>query len=1010
MAGTQLFFDILARDHASATFNKVGAAADALGKRTDRASRSHQAFGKMVRWTGGILSAYGVGQYLKSSVQEYAKAEAAQNRLGNSYRRFPKMQNATLQSFKDLNKELMLHTQFDDDDAAAMQANLGRFDLTGKQIQKLTPLVADLAQVQGTDLVNAGSAMGKAFLGNTRALKALGISYTATGNKAKDYRNIVDLINKKVGGESTKANQTAAVKLKMLENQWGELKETVGQAVLPAFNKLAAVAGPAITDLGEAVARNMPQIEQTFQDVWRAASKFGGALKGIWDGFSSMPPDVRNVLLTLAGGTWAFGKIKGSAIGSGIASMFSGLKTITAGNVTVVGKTVTGTPGTGLPGGAVGKTGAAGALALLGTAAAASLVTVAAGALFYKVMGPEAKRRQQGGNPTIYSGPGASRSITTSKTPLTRTGQAQADRWAARAMADYAYQAKQAAGAAGTLATRVRLLPKPAREAATEANKVAAAINKAAQVKVAKISVKGAKQAANEAEDFANKLKRIQNKDARVTAKGARQAANDAVNFANKLKTLPRSKDTKVSAPGATQAKSQVDGLRNSIASLQSKTIDIRTRYTTEGRPGKQAMQASGGYISGPGGPTDDAIPAWLSNGEYVIRAAAVRRYGVGTFHRLNAMGFAEGGYAQAKKDANWQQRLAKFISKYQLGADAADWLAGLERKPARRFMKHPKQIGKFARRAGAVGAYRSAADAQRAYDAMLGDMGFDAMDAYARKSTLDQRIQAAAKDAGSKNPAKRAKAYEKLQTLRQKLADTEQEIADKQAAAAEKERNAQEAVRAAIEETAQSYRTFASIATTSVDDVTAAQEKLTTAQDAVAEARKRFDLAGNDRDRAQAARELAEAEKNLTTAQQERNNVSDKVTANSIRANMGSKLTRLRDFASAVKTLKSQGLNATTLADILSMGPDQGYEYAKALLDGGLGDINALQDQITRESADLGLFTAGVNSASATTIGQINAATGGLNVALVPAPVTLQLNGREIATALLEYQRQNGG
>ena len=47
---------------------------------------------------------------------------------------------------------------------------------------------------------------------------------------------------------------------------------------------------------------------------------------------------------------------------------------------------------------------------------------------------------------------------------------------------------------------------------------------KAAQNRTAKITVKGAKQAANEAEDFANKLKRIQNKDARVTAKGARQA------------------------------------------------------------------------------------------------------------------------------------------------------------------------------------------------------------------------------------------------------------------------------------------------------------------------------------------------------------------------------------------------------------------------------------------------------------------------------------------------------
>lgn len=36
----------------------------------------------------------------------------------------------------------------------------------------------------------------------------------------------------------------------------------------------------------------------------------------------------------------------------------------------------------------------------------------------------------------------------------------------------------------------------------------------------------------------------------------------------------------------------------------------------------------SGGYISGPGGPTDDLIPAWISNGEYVVNARSTRQYG----------------------------------------------------------------------------------------------------------------------------------------------------------------------------------------------------------------------------------------------------------------------------------------------------------------------------------------------------------------------------------------------
>lgn len=48
---------------------------------------------------------------------------------------------------------------------------------------------------------------------------------------------------------------------------------------------------------------------------------------------------------------------------------------------------------------------------------------------------------------------------------------------------------------------------------------------------------------------------------------------------------------------------------------------------------------ADGGYISGPGTATSDSIPAMLSNGEYVIRAAAVQSLGVGLLDMLNRHG-----------------------------------------------------------------------------------------------------------------------------------------------------------------------------------------------------------------------------------------------------------------------------------------------------------------------------------------------------------------------------------
>ena len=45
---------------------------------------------------------------------------------------------------------------------------------------------------------------------------------------------------------------------------------------------------------------------------------------------------------------------------------------------------------------------------------------------------------------------------------------------------------------------------------------------------------------------------------------------------------------------------------------------------------------ATGGYISGPGTSTSDSIPAKLSNGEYVVNAASVKKYGVDYLHAIN--------------------------------------------------------------------------------------------------------------------------------------------------------------------------------------------------------------------------------------------------------------------------------------------------------------------------------------------------------------------------------------
>jgi len=81
---------------------------------------------------------------------------------------------------------------------------------------------------------------------------------------------------------------------------------------------------------------------------------------------------------------------------------------------------------------------------------------------------------------------------------------------------------------------------------------------------------------------------------------------------------------------------------------------------------------ATGGFVSGPGTETSDSIPAMLSDGEFVIKASTVKRYGKGFFDRLNqgqlnvADGVAKfntGGFVQRSV-----ARLSSPIQKFALG------------------------------------------------------------------------------------------------------------------------------------------------------------------------------------------------------------------------------------------------------------------------------------------------------------------------------------------------------
>lgn len=98
------------------------------------------------------------------------------------------------------------------------------------------------------------------------------------------------------------------------------------------------------------------------------------------------------------------------------------------------------------------------------------------------------------------------------------------------------------------------------------------------------------------------------------------------------------------------KAMTAIERVRNALLGLKDKSVTVRVTQTgTALTPGfgpdlGVRRKAGGGLINGPGTSTSDSIPAYVSNKEYVVKAAAVEKYGVHTFDRLNAMNFAAGG------------------------------------------------------------------------------------------------------------------------------------------------------------------------------------------------------------------------------------------------------------------------------------------------------------------------------------------------------------------------------
>lgn len=231
-ASKSLTFEIFGKDRsASKTINGVG----------DSATKTGHKFKKAGVAIGVGLAAVGVAllKFGADSVQAFADADAQQRKLAFAFEKFPALADTSQQALQRLNTELQKKTRFDDDAIASAQANIAQYGLTGDEIKKLTPLMLDYAAKTGKDVTTASSDLGKAILGNGKALKNIGVDFEDTGSAAGNLQQLLDGLGSKVSGFAEVDVQTASGKLENMKNRFGEIQEKVGSLLMPVLDELS---------------------------------------------------------------------------------------------------------------------------------------------------------------------------------------------------------------------------------------------------------------------------------------------------------------------------------------------------------------------------------------------------------------------------------------------------------------------------------------------------------------------------------------------------------------------------------------------------------------------------------------------------------------------------------------------------------------------------------------------------------------------------------------------------
>jgi hypothetical protein len=170
-----------------------------------------------------------IGQAIEAASQQ----EQADIRLANAVATLGGDTARLTAHLKDQASALQLTTTFTDDSIQAAQAllvSLGR--LSGDGLDRATRAAVALAQGLGVDLESAATLLSKAAQGNTQQLARYGIVLDESLSKSQKFAAVLEFVEGRFGTLAEAMGSSFQGRLTQMNHQWGELQETLGNAII----------------------------------------------------------------------------------------------------------------------------------------------------------------------------------------------------------------------------------------------------------------------------------------------------------------------------------------------------------------------------------------------------------------------------------------------------------------------------------------------------------------------------------------------------------------------------------------------------------------------------------------------------------------------------------------------------------------------------------------------------------------------------------------------------------